>query len=252
MAKLTKSNIFQTVVATVLAGYMALIKRTTRWTVLGRENVEPIWDSGQGFVGCVFHGRFLMSNSGWSKKYQHPAILISQSNDGDFISRTAKALGLSVIRGSSKRSDSDKERGGSTALRGMIRHIENGGVVVITPDGPRGPRMRVGPGPVRLAKMTGTQILPYALSVSNRKVFGSWDRFMFPFPFGRGAIVYGEPVTLSDDPDREEQAKAREILEERLIAANQLADKTVGKEIIQPAEPRRQRRISAEHAKEVS
>ncbi|WP_017931391.1 lysophospholipid acyltransferase family protein [Robiginitomaculum antarcticum] len=256
-----RHNLTQNILATVLAGYMAIVKRTTRWTVEGRDNVTPIWESGLGFVGCVWHGRFLLSNSGWSKHYQDPAILISQSNDGNFISMTAQRLGLSVIRGSSHREGSDKTRSGTSAMMQMVDHIQNGGVIVITPDGPRGPRMRCGPGPARLARMTGSFMLPYALSTRNRILFKSWDRFMFPLPFGRGAIVWGEPVTVAEDADKAALKNATATLEARMIAANQRADVIAGKEIVQPADSRKtarindaetQRKISEKEAREIS
>jgi len=239
-----RHNVTQNILATLLAGYMALVKRTTRWTVEGLENVQPIWDSGEGFIGCVWHGRFLLSNSGWSKKYQHPAILISQSNDGNFISTTAQRLGLSVIRGSSRRSGSDKARSGTSAMKQMVEHILGGGVIVITPDGPRGPRMRCGPGPARLARMTGSRMLPYALSTRNRILIKSWDRFMFPLPFGRGAIIWGETIKVDEGASSEDLKAATALMEKRLIAANQRADDLMGKEIVEPADRRKKARIN--------
>ncbi len=256
-----RHNVTQNIFATILAGYMAVVKRTTRWTVEGLENVQPIWDSREGLIGCVWHGRFLICNSGWAKKYQHPAILISQSNDGNFVSTVARRLGLSVIRGSSRRAGSNKNRGGTSAMMQMVEHIKSGGVVVITPDGPRGPRMRCGPGPARLARMTGSRMLPYALSTRNRILFKSWDRFMFPLPFGRGAIIWGETIKVDEDASAADLKAATALMETRLIAANQRADELVGKEIVQPANSRKkarinddgdQKKISAEKAQDVS
>jgi lysophospholipid acyltransferase (LPLAT)-like uncharacterized protein len=41
----------------------------------------------------------------------------------------------------------------------------------------------------------------------------SWDRFLIPLPFGRGLFVYGEPIFVRRDGDREEQERVRRELE---------------------------------------
>lgn len=241
-----RHTVTQNILATLLAAYMAMVKRTTRWTIEGYDHVTRMRDSKDGFIACVWHGRFLLSNSGWSKKFQPPAILISQSNDGDFVAMTARRLGLSVIRGSSRREGSEKSRSATSAMKQMVDHVQKGGVFVITPDGPRGPRMRCGPGPARLSRMTGRLMMPYALSMQNRILFKSWDRFMFPLPFGRGAIVWGAPIAVPENADKSELKALTATLEARMIVANQRADAMIGKEIVQPADSRKKARINDE------
>ena len=230
------------ILAYFLAGYMAIIKRTTRWTIEGETHIQPLRDSGDGLVLAVWHGRFFISNSGWHRGDQPASVLVSKSNDGAIITAAAKKLGLGVIRGSGAREGSDKDRGGREALRGMVKHIRNKGCVVITPDGPRGPRMRVQPGVLALAKMTGAPIVPYALSARHRKIVNSWDKFMLPFPFGRGAIVWGEPVMVERKAGDAEIEAARALLETRMIAVTNRADAITGKEIVQPSDTAKESR----------
>lgn len=224
------------IMAYFLAGYMAFIKRTTRWTVEGAVHVDPLRAGGDGLILAVWHGRFFISNSGWHRQNQPATVLVSKSNDGAVITAAARKLGLGVIRGSGQREGSDKDRGGREALRDMIKHIRAKGCIVITPDGPRGPRMRAQPGVVSLAKLTGAPIVPYALSTRNRKLFNSWDKFMLPLPFGRGAIVWGQPVTIGRKADDAEFEAARATLEARMIEATNRADAMMGKEIVQPSD----------------
>jgi len=230
------------ILAYFLAAYMAIIKRTTRWTIEGEAHVQPLRDGGDGLILAVWHGRFFISNSGWHRGDQPASVLVSKSNDGAIITAAAKKLGLGVIRGSGAREGSDKDRGGREALRGMVKHIRNKGCVVITPDGPRGPRMRVQPGVLALAKMTGAPIVPYALSARHRKIVNSWDKFMLPFPFGRGAIVWGEPVTVERKAGDAEVEAARALLETRMIAVTNRADAITGKEIVQPSDTAKESR----------
>jgi lysophospholipid acyltransferase (LPLAT)-like uncharacterized protein len=117
------------------------------------------------------------------------------------VAQTTRFLGLRSIRGSSKKRGSDRVKGGAQASLEIVGALDRGGCVVITPDGPRGPRQRVGDGPLRLARMTGAKIVPCIFSVSRRKQFNSWDKFILPLPFGRGKIIWGSPITLSESSD---------------------------------------------------
>jgi len=60
----------------------------------------------------------------------------------------------------------------------VIRALEAGACVGITPDGPRGPRMRAHPGLVMAARVARVPIVPAAYSVRRRRLLGTWDRFV--------------------------------------------------------------------------
>ncbi len=226
----------QVILALFLRGYMGLVRWTTRWQVEGLDVSVPLQESGEGFIACIWHSRFLMANAGWTKMSQKPHFLISKSRDGDLVATIAKFFGINVIRGSRRAKYKDKDKRGAGALREMIDVINNGDCVVMTPDGPRGPRMRMGEGPIRLAKLSGAPIGAYALSVSNNKVFGSWDRFMFPLPFGRGKMIFAGPVYVAKDANSADIEEARLGLEEILNQASQDCDRAMGSEIILPAD----------------
>lgn len=220
----------------VLAFIMWLGKATTRWEVVGRERVEPIWAAGGGVIGCVWHARVLMTIAGWPKDAQPATMLISRSPDGAFVARAAKAHGVGVIRGSARNKRKSKEKGGATAFRAMMEHVRSGGVLCVTPDGPRGPRMRAQLGSVRLAQATQAPMLVYAWSSSRRIVFNSWDRFTLALPFGRGVIVWRGPLDPPPpDADAATLEAARLELENELNAATQEADRRAGVEVIEPA-----------------
>lgn len=214
----------QALIAALLAGYMSLVKATTRWEVRGLEHAQPVWDTGDGVVGCVWHGRILMTIAAWPRDVQPPAILISRSREGDVVTKVAEHHKVGVVRGSSRNKKKTKEKGGLSAFREMVRWVEGGGCMALTPDGPRGPRMRAGLGAIKLGRATGAPLLGLGWSTSNAIMFKSWDRFMLPLPFGKGVIVWAEPVTLSKEADKAELESARATLEARLIAANMEAD----------------------------
>ena len=220
----------------LLAAYMVMIKFTTRWTFERSDIAGEVIGNGKGLIALTWHSRFLMLNSAWKKGWQHPFVLISLSRDGALVSYTTQFLGLSTIRGSSRKVGSGKAKGGSSALRNMKAALDSGGCIVITPDGPRGPRQHLGDGPLRLAKMSGAPILPCTFSVKNRIAFKSWDRFILPLPFGRGRIVWGTPIAVPADADDAQIEALRLSIESEMNMFLEHADTDLGHAPIRPVD----------------
>lgn len=222
-----RSSIVQSVIGAAVAGYMVLVKYTTRWDTHGLENVSPFMGNGEGLICMTWHSRFLMLNAAWSKKYQLPHVLISRSRDGEIVARASHFLGLKTVRGSARKAASNKGgKGGAAAFREMLQVIEDGHCVVITPDGPKGPRQRLGAGPATLAKLSGAPLISCVFAVKNRKQLGSWDRFVLPLPFGKGVIIWGTPAAPGPETSDEDLARLGAALEaemnENMARADQL------------------------------
>jgi lysophospholipid acyltransferase (LPLAT)-like uncharacterized protein len=132
--------------------------------------------------------------------------------------------------------EGSSSRGGGTALRVILAALQAGESIGITPDGPRGPRMRVSSGIISIARLSGAPILPATFAVTRRKVLGSWDRFVVAWPLTRGVFVWGEPVTVAKDANEAAQETARQELERRLNRVTAEADRMCGHEEIEPAE----------------
>jgi len=227
----------QAFIAALLAGWMSFVSATTRWEIHGGEHAETIRHSGEGLVLCVWHGRFLMAIRAWPKGAQARAILISKSREGDVVARVARHHDTQAMRGSSHNKKKSKEKGGLGAFRDMTRWVKNGGCMAITPDGPRGPRMRCAPGATTLARITGAPMLGVAWSTSHAIIFKSWDRFMLPLPFGKGVLSYAEPLYVPRDADEAALEAARLELENRMIAIAVEADTRCRGEAVHPAPP---------------
>ena len=88
--------------------------------------------------------------------------------------------------------------------------------------------MTVGDGILALARLTGAPILPLAVSVSRRKVLRTWDRLIVPLPFGRGAMIWGNPITVPRDAGESDLARLRLTLEEELTRVSAEADTFTG------------------------
>lgn len=216
--------------ALFLAKYMGLVRRTTRWSVSGEEHIQALQQSGQGFIACTWHSRFLMTTVGWTKMSQTPHVLISRSKDGNIVALTAQYLRLGVIRGSrvSKKKAATKNKGGTAALRDMIQVLENGDCIFMTPDGPKGPMMQMGQGPVRLSQFSGAPMIGYALSTSAKISLNTWDKFMIPLPFGRGKIIWTEAFRADEKANAKQCEDLRLHFENALNQASQQCDQYCG------------------------
>jgi len=144
--------------------------------------------------------------------------MASQSKDGEIIARWLERNGYVVVRGSTT-------RGGSQALREMVRHVRSGRHAALTVDGPKGPPRVVAPGVVQLARLTGAWILPITSSSSRPRFLRSWDRYLIPGPFSRGVVAYGEPFPIPEEMT-DEAAVSR--IASALDAATAQADASAG------------------------
>jgi lysophospholipid acyltransferase (LPLAT)-like uncharacterized protein len=228
LKRLLRSTGLHALLASLLAAYMRLIRASTRWDVRGQNVVEPIWQSQKGLIGTLWHGRVMMALPAWPMDRQTPAFLISRSPDGAFIARATQKLGALVMRGSAKNMRKSKEKGGSVAFRQMIRHVEAGGCMAITPDGPRGPQRAATMGAIRLARLTGAPIVCLGVATRQRKAFDSWDKFHLPLPFGRGVIVWKGPILVPLNADEAMLEDKRQELQTLLNAATDEADSACG------------------------
>jgi len=209
------------------AQYIRLVHATSRWTVIGGDLPRQYWDRGEPFIACFWHGRLMMMPYNWDGgRTIH--ILVSRHRDGRFIARTVRHFGFRTIDGSTS-------KGGTAALRAIYRVLGRGESVVFTPDGPRGPRMRMSPGIVAVARRTGVPILCTTYSTSARRVLGSWDRFLVPLPFGRGVFIWGGPIIVPGDADDAALEAARQAAEARLNEITREADQICGWPAMEPA-----------------
>jgi lysophospholipid acyltransferase (LPLAT)-like uncharacterized protein len=76
----------------------------------------------------------------------------------------------------------------------MVRQVESGRDIALTPDGPRGPAKSFAPGALIVAQRTGAAIIPATVVARSAWRLKSWDRFMIPRPFTRVVISYGAPA----------------------------------------------------------
>lgn len=138
-------------------------------------------------------------------------VMISASNDGEYLARIIERLGFAVVRGSSN-------AGGARAARELIRELRSGKHAGLVADGSQGPARVMQSGPVLLAAKSGGVVLPVLYSVSRYFTFSTWDRLVLPKPFSTIDVFYGEPYMVPEEKKTGGLKACRGELEKRLNA----------------------------------
>ncbi len=226
MKNLLRNPVVSSLLGWVIWLYMAICNRTIRWRVEGDAEACDMWTKSGGVVIAAWHASILLLPSGWNRYIRRwppktrAAMLISMSRDGEAVAKAIKHLGLVAVRGSSNNKKKTHDKGGRRALAEALKLLKAGGTICITPDGPRGPAEVAQNGPIIMAKRTGSPILPYAITSAPAKRLGTWDGLRIPYPFSRGAVVFGAAIQPAD----KEREVLRAELETSLNAATRRAE----------------------------
>jgi lysophospholipid acyltransferase (LPLAT)-like uncharacterized protein len=124
-------------------------------------------------------------------------VMSSNSYDGEYMGRIIHRFGFVAVKGSSSRN-------AVRALLGLRRALADGWTVAFTLDGPRGPRHKVKPGPVALARSSDVPLTMFHAAVDKAWVLNSWDRMMIPRPFSRVLLRFGKLIPVPTDASDED------------------------------------------------
>jgi lysophospholipid acyltransferase (LPLAT)-like uncharacterized protein len=207
--------------------YIRLVYLTTSWSIEGSEWPHRLRAEGKPFILAFWHGRLLMIPMAW-RRLAPMHMLISAHPDGQIIADAVTYFGVDSVAGSTS-------RGGSVALRTMLKRLKAGDCVGITPDGPRGPAMTASTGIVNLARLARVPILPITYATSRRRMLATWDGFHLPWLFGRGVYLWGEPIEIAEELDAAGIECARRLVETRMIEMVWEAERRVGHRVLATA-----------------
>jgi len=212
------------------AAYIRLVLLTVRWEWIGQEHLDGVVAARAPFVVAFWHGRIAMMAAVTRKTVLPVNVVISNNRDGELIARLIGHFGGNTIRGSTRDLRKTKGKGGDAVMRAAVDRLNAGEAIAITPDGPRGPRMRAQPGVAAMSALTGAPVLPTAWATRRARVLRSWDSFMVPWPFDRGVYAVGAPVY----PEGDDREAHRLAIEAGLNAATRLADERAGRIPVEP------------------
>jgi len=206
--------------------YIRLVHATGAWSADGASIPAAYHAAKRPFILAFWHGRLLMMPYAWNRRIPIH-MLISGHRDGRIIADAVRHFGIDSIAGSST-------SGGPVALRTMVRQLKSGDCVGITPDGPDGPAMRASEGIVAVARLARAHVIPLAYATRRRRILGTWDRFHLPFPFSRGIFIWGEPLEVPAELDDAGMETWRRLVEDRLNAITEEADRRMGHARVEP------------------
>jgi len=162
--------------------------------------------SEQTIIVC-WHGELLMSPQAYRyfRKHRLASGVISRHFDGEMIAKILAFFSIQGLRGSSS-------RGAHQVLLEAFRAIKKGNDLLLTPDGPRGPRHAMHDGAVGLALKSKLPILLINNKPKNYWQVNSWDRFVIPKPFTQ-IDFYIQSITV----EGMEMQEAKEYLSSKML-----------------------------------
>ncbi len=198
-------------VAGFIAGFVRLLARTMRIEVHD-PNGFLSGPPGAPGICAVWHDSILgLVIVGLPRAKIIPmTVLTSPSRDGELLAEVMHQIGLQSVRGSSKKR-------GAAALLELREHVRGGRTLIITPDGPRGPRHQLSPGVLLLAQKTGSPVLKTHVTFSRSLRLNTWDRFQFPLPFSKLTVRVDPAELIPPTPTPEAFETLRLRLEADLL-----------------------------------
>lgn len=230
--KITTNNIVQAIVALIFVFLIKLIFLTCRAKVQGKKHIKVYKKSV--FVGCMWHGRtmgiFMLGG-----KYLVGRAVTSKHRDGRIMSKILEYFGMIPIYGSTT-------SGALSVLREGLRTLKNNKALFLTPDGPKGPRMRLQDGAIYFAKMSGCPLVPICFSCKNAYQTNFWDKYLLILPFSKVLIEIGEPFYVPRNIDNSEIEEYRKEFEKIMIEQQNRLDDLVKRPRIKPEPVREYKR----------
>jgi lysophospholipid acyltransferase (LPLAT)-like uncharacterized protein len=179
------------VIAAAVYGVLRLIGPTLRLEILGIQHAVQIRNKSEAGIGAFWHRCIFPAV--WIWRDRGIVVMNTVNFDGQWTRKVIEWLGFGTAQGSST-------RGGVAGLTVMAQKIAEGKHVAFTIDGPRGPRYVAKPGPVILARRTGSPISVFHIGVEWGFTFKkSWDLFQVPFPFSRVVMMFAPPIRAKTD-----------------------------------------------------
>jgi lysophospholipid acyltransferase (LPLAT)-like uncharacterized protein len=164
---------------------------------------------------CIIPSTYLFRNFG-------VRVMSSNSYDGEYMGRIIRKFGFVAVKGSSSRN-------AVRALLGLRRALQSGWTVAFSLDGPRGPRYKVKPGPVSLARSSGVPLSMFHIAVERAWVLNTWDRLIIPKPFSRVLLRFGKLIPVPSDASEEDLERYQQQLQDSLDRVCEFAEENIQK-----------------------
>jgi len=217
----------QELICYLVIAYIKLIDYTSKTVIVGDSAIMNRLKNRQPVIINSWHHQIMMTPfiatqiKKFNKTHQI-ASLASKHGDGRFVGMVMEKFGVINISGSTR--DGRKSSRGIDihGLKEIFRVLKNQLGIAITPDGPRGPSGKINGEVIKIAKLSGTPIVPVGLGYSRFFELKTWDKFKVPLPFGVVCYYYGDLFMVDKNTKEEDIESLNLILEEKInFAANE-------------------------------
>lgn len=177
---------------------------TCRLTVENADYFEQRGQAGENMIFTSWHSRLIVLPYYYKYKYNFTnlTMMVSQSSDGEMFKGLLERYGIETVRGSTS-------RGGSAAIKTMIRVARRGRDTAISLDGSKGPRYKAQMGSLLLSQMTGVPVVPLTYDVTQRVTLNTWDKMIIPLPFSHIYAVFADPISVPREAKNLEEYRVK-------------------------------------------
>lgn len=208
----------------IIKGIVRLILKTSQVEVVGREHFYETVKKHPTII-MLWHNRIVLCPNFFGEymdRSSNYTAYVSNSRDGEWLALATESYpnGYTI-----RVPKFDKHK----SLREFIKTLKKS-IVLITPDGPIGPKYKIKPGVILAAGLSKAQIFPFSWSASKYWKLPSWDNMIIPKPFGKIIIGYGEPFFISSKTQNSIEEKTR-YAEEKLTAFKECLDQKLSDKV---------------------
>jgi lysophospholipid acyltransferase (LPLAT)-like uncharacterized protein len=200
-------------------GFIRLMGPTLRVSISYEEGAQPTVGQRPLILSfwhaCIIPATYLFRNVGIR-------VMSSNSYDGEYMGRIIHKFGFVAVKGSSSRN-------AVRALLGLRRALQEGWAVAFSIDGPRGPRHKVKPGPVSLARSSGVSLSSFHIAVENAWVLNTWDHLIIPKPFSRVLMRFGKLISVPAEASDEDIERYQQDLQASLDRVCEFSEANIKK-----------------------
>ena len=216
--KIIKFTISQRILAFIGYMYILFVCYTSKIQIKNSKIIEKMWEDKKPFILAFWHSQLMMIGHVWKSK-AILNMLASSHSDGRFGAYIAGHFNLKNVSIMSKNK--------SPSLRKVIKILDEGNYIGITPDGPRGPNKKVSEGIIKIAVHTQVPIIPLGFASNKNFKLKSWDSFLITYPFSKCRFVWGDPIIIPSYAKDNDLEKYKKFLEEKINDCTNLAEKNL-------------------------
>lgn len=181
-SRLRNSVFLERLLARLLAAYLALCWRTTRWQGDGHGELRAALAEGPVVI-LLWHSRTVIGAHTLPRDAGRFAVLHDPAPAGRLAGATVARVGVRPVR-------IGADTAPASVLREAMALLRDGTSLIVTGDGPDGPARQLRQAPIDWLRIAGRPVFLFAVTTRRQRRLSSWDRLLFPLPFTRGAFLY--------------------------------------------------------------